>query len=166
MKSKLTNLTELFLDQLKSLYDAEKQLKGFLTWCIANASHKSLKIMLKRYAEAQLYQINGLEAIFEHFSCKPSARKNEVVVAFIHETKMLFQGASTTEVCDALIINYVEYIVQHKIAAYGVASSLARELRAFDVSEMLIDLQEIEQSADGALERLAIEHITAPEVVY
>lgn len=166
MKSKLSNLTELFLDQLRGLYDAEKQLKGFSTWCVNHASHKSLKIMLTRYAEAQLYQTKKLEIIFEHFSSKPSARKNEVVTAFIHETKSQFENASTTEVCDALIINYVEFIVQHKIATYGAASALAQELRAFEVGEMLIDLQEIEQSAEGALERLAIEHIAAPEVVY
>jgi ferritin-like metal-binding protein YciE len=165
MKSKLSSLTELLLDQLRSLYDAEKHLKSFLSWCTANASHKSLKVMLEGYAKEQPLQTKGLEAVFDNLSTKPSARKNEVVIALIHETKNLFNNASTTEVCDALIINYVQYIVQHKFAAYGIASKLAAEINSNYANEILIELQEMEKEADAALDYLAVEHIATPEVV-
>ena len=69
---KLENLQQLYLKELRDLYDAEKQITVALPKLINAASNPELKSGLQEHLEVTNTQISRLESIFQSLNEKPT----------------------------------------------------------------------------------------------
>jgi len=73
--AKLTTMEDLFLDEIRDLYDAEKQLTKALPEMADAASSDELRNVFQEHFEQTMNQVNRLERIFAEMDEKPTGKK-------------------------------------------------------------------------------------------
>ena len=69
----LDSLHDLYVEELKDLYNAENQLLKALPKMVKAATHPDLKNAFKEHLEVTRNQVTRLEAIFEKLEESPKA---------------------------------------------------------------------------------------------
>ena len=72
---KPTSLRELYVQELKDLYDAEQQITKALPKMLRSATAEDLQQALSRHLEVTKEHVSRLEEIFARFDEKPKAEK-------------------------------------------------------------------------------------------
>src|ERR1044071_5570739 len=99
---KLKTLNDLFLEELRDLYDAEKQLTKALPKMAKAASSESLAAAFEEHLEITQGQVNRLEKIFKSLGETPGRKKCEGMKGLIEEGEELIeQDAEEPERCSS-----------------------------------------------------------------
>src|SRR5580704_1323660 len=89
-----SQLAELFLDELKDLYGAERHQLDMLSLLKQAASSQKLKNVLSSHLDDTLEQIARLKAIFERTGHKPEARTSEAILGITQEAEKMIAGTA------------------------------------------------------------------------
>src|SRR5947209_4152663 len=100
---KLQSLFDLYLAELRSLYDTENQIMKALPKMIDGASSSDLRTALKDHRDQTQLQINRLEQVFEMHAESPKGEKSAGIEGIIKEGNHLI-GAAEAAVRDAALI--------------------------------------------------------------
>jgi len=150
-----TSLKELMVEELKDLYNAEKQLTKALPKLAKNATSPQLKKLLETHLEETEGQIKRLDEVFEILDEKPRGKHCAGIAGIVEEGNDLtgedFDGA----VLDAGIIAGAQRAEHYEIAAYGSVMAWAKVLGMRDIASLLSETLEEEKSADEKLTALA-----------
>ena len=84
---KITTMEELFLDELRDLYDAEKQLTNALPDMAAASSSEELRDAFEEHLEQTEVQVRRLERIFEAVGEKATGKKCAAMTGLIKEVR-------------------------------------------------------------------------------
>jgi ferritin-like metal-binding protein YciE len=149
-------LKELFVEELKDVYGAEKQIMKNLPKMQKAAGSDDLKKALDNHLKVTGNQISRLEEIFQTIGQRPKANKcfgidglTEEFQVMMKETK---EGTSTR---DAAIIISAQKVEHYEIAAYGSLETLARRLGEVKAADLLKNTLEEEKDTDKTLTELA-----------
>ena len=148
-------LQELFEDELKDIYWAEKALTKAIPKMIKNASSNELKNALKEHLTVTEGQIRRLDKVFAAIEKKPQAKKCEAMEGLIKEADSIMEGTQTGVVRDAGIISAAQKVEHYEIASYGTLCSFANTLGLDDAADLLKETLNEEKEADELLTRIA-----------
>jgi ferritin-like metal-binding protein YciE len=153
--AKTMTMEELFLDEIRDLYDAEKQLTKALPKMAKAAVSDELRDAFQRHLAETENQVQRLESIFEALGEKATGKKCAAMAGLIKEGDEMASGTGETPVRDAGLIAAAQKVEHYEISGYGSARTHA-ELLGNDEAVSLIDetLQE-EKNADEKLNDLA-----------
>jgi ferritin-like metal-binding protein YciE len=152
---KLATLQDLYVEELRDLYDAEHQLVKALPKMAKGAHSLELQSSLEEHLDVTNEQINRLEQIFERLDVKPKGKKCEAMKGLIDEGKNLMDMDGADDVLDAGMIACAQKIEHYEIAGYGCVRTYA-ELLGFDEdAELLQETLDEEKETDGKLNDLA-----------
>ena len=154
----MSNLRETFIEELKDLYDAEKQIIKALPKMIKAAEHDDLKTAFEMHLEESEEQIHRLEKVFKLFGEPAKAKKCKGMEGLLEEGKEQIQD----EEGDAALICAAQKVEHYEIASYGSLISWARLLEAEEAVELLEQTLNEEEQADEKLTQIA-ESIVNPE---
>jgi ferritin-like metal-binding protein YciE len=115
----LTTLHDLFLDELRDLYSAEKQLVKALPRMIKKASSGELSRGLQKHLEQTQEQVKRLEQAFADLSVPARAKKCKGMEGLIEEGAEILEHEGDADVIDAGIIGAAQKVEHYEIAAYG-----------------------------------------------
>lgn len=163
-KSKLEvaqGIRDLFTDELKDIYWAEKALVKALPKMIKNASSDELILALTEHLEVTLVQVNRLEEVFVSIDVKPQAKKCETIEGLIKEANEIMQNTSKGIVRDAGIILAGKKVEHYEIATYGALYSFAKILGEEDAASLLRETLNEEKEADEKLFEIAESFVNA-----
>ena len=163
-KSKLEvaqGIRDLFTDELKNIYWAEKALVKALPKMIKNASSDELILALTEHLEVTLVQVNRLEEVFASIDIKPQAKKCETIEGLIKEANEIMQNTSKGIVRDAGIILAGKKVEHYEIATYGALYSFAKILGEDDAASLLRETLNEEKEADEKLFEIAESFVNA-----
>lgn len=122
-------LKELFIDELKDIYWAEKHLASALPKLIKGATSEDLKQTITTHLEETKNQITRLESVFESVGEKAAAKKCLAMEGLLKEaTELLSDTEKGTEVRDVAIISAAQKVEHYEIASYGTLRTLAGTL--------------------------------------
>jgi ferritin-like metal-binding protein YciE len=155
----MSDLRETFIEELKDLYDAEKQLTKALPKMAKAAEHEELKEALETHLEETQGQIKRLEKVFELFDEQPKGKKCKAMEGLIEEGKDLIQE----EEGDAAMICAAQKIEHYEIASYGSLISWARLLGEDEAADLLEETLGEEEQADEKLTDVAESTINVEE---
>lgn len=124
--TEFNSLDELFLHQLKDLYDAEHRLTDVLPKMAEKASHASLKNALQHHLQETERQIERLEMIFEQLGHEPERVNCNAMVGLIAEGDEVLDAKGDADVLDAALIAAAQRIEQYEISGYGIARAFAQ----------------------------------------
>jgi ferritin-like metal-binding protein YciE len=151
------SLRQLYIDELRDLYNAELQLAKALPKMAKVASNHQLREAFEEHLRQTSDHVSRLEEIFRQFEEKPSGRKCRGMEGLVKEGAETMQADYPDQVMDAAIIGAAQRVEHYEIAAYGTARALAGLLGESDQISLLAQTLEEEKQADKKLTELSEE---------
>ena len=149
------NLRELFVEQLRDLYDGEMQIADALPNLIEKACNPELKDALRDHLEATRAQTARLEEIFQKLGQKPTGASCKGMKGIIKEGDDLVSDAKDPAVIDTCIITSAQRVEHYEIAGYGTVRTFARQLGDEGFAGLLEQTLNEEKEADARLTRIS-----------
>jgi ferritin-like metal-binding protein YciE len=151
----IDNLQQLFVEQLRDLYDGEQQITKALPKLIDKANNGGLKSALQQHLKETRDQIARLETIFSELGEKASGESCKGMDGIIDEGDHLVSKANDPSVIDSCIITSAQRVEHYEIAGYGTVKTFARQLGRTNVAQLLEQTLQEEKEADKKLTQLA-----------
>src|ERR1041384_1884299 len=129
----MSTLREAFVDELRDLYDAEKQLLKALPKMAKAAQNEELRAAFSEHQSQTEEQVNRLEKVFEVFAETPKGKKCKGMAGLIQEAEDLIDE----EEGDAALIAAAQKAEHYEISAYGTLASWATALQEENAVELL-----------------------------
>lgn len=153
--SKMATMDDLFLDELRDLYDAEKQLTKALPKMAKAAASNQLKQAFEEHFEQTRGHVERLEQIFESLAQDDSGKKCAAMAGLIKEGDELASDTEETAVRDAGLIAAAQKVEHYEIAGYGSARAHAEILGHTSAVRLLDETLAEEKETDEKLNSLA-----------
>ena len=149
-------LNELFIDELKDIYWAEKHLTSALPKMAKAATTDQLREAIQAHLSETENHVSRLEQVFEVIGEKVVAKKCEAMAGLIKEGEEIISGTKKgTLTRDAGIISAAQKVEHYEIASYGTLKTLASVLGYSEAAEILNATLEEEKKADDMLTKIA-----------
>lgn len=158
MRSELTEsaLNELFIDELKDIYWAEKHLTSALPKMAKAATSDELRTAIENHLAETENHVIRLEHAFEAIGEKAVAKKCEAMAGLIKEGDEIVEETKKGSITrDAGIISAAQKVEHYEIATYGTLKTLAAVLGYDEAAELLNATLQEEKNADSLLTRIA-----------
>lgn len=149
------SLKELFINELKDIYHAEKQVARMLPKMSKQVSNDTLKEHFDEHLKETENQITRLEKVFEELGMSPKAKKCMGMEGIIEEGKELLEEIEDNSVLDAAILAAAQKVEHYEISSYGTMVTYADLLGMDDIAEMLRETLDEEKETDKKLTALA-----------
>lgn len=147
---------ELFMEELKDIYWAEKNLVKALPKMQKAATSEELSECIGNHVEETKEHVARLEQVFELLGKKPQAKKCEAMEGLIAEgQEVVADTDEDTAVRDAGIIIASQKIEHYEISAYGSLRTLANVMGHSQVVKLLEQTLQEEKNADSLLTEVA-----------
>ncbi len=153
---KSSQLMELFEDELKDIYWAEKALTTAIPKMIKNATSEELVQALTNHLAETENQILRLEDVFESMGKKPEAVKCEAMAGLIKEAGEIMEECEEGAMRDAGIISAGQKVEHYEIATYGTLRQFAETLGLTKAAKLLEETLAEEKAADVKLTEVAV----------
>jgi ferritin-like metal-binding protein YciE len=125
MPEKITNLNELFVEQLQDLYSAENQLIEALPKMAAAAYAKPLKEGFKKHLVQTKEHAKRLEKILKGLKAETGGKTCQAMKGLIKEGSEMIHEDALPEVKDAGLIAAAQRVEHYEIAGYGCVKTFA-----------------------------------------
>ena len=152
---KLENLRQLFVKELRDLYDAENQITDALPKLIDAAQHHELKNALQQHLSVTQQQISRLDRIFEMLSEKSSGESCKGMKGLIKEGDDIVSAGGDPSTVDAGIISAAQRVEHYEMAGYGTVRTYAELLGQDEMARLLQQTLNEEEEADKTLTQIA-----------
>jgi len=152
---KLENLQQLFVKELRDLYDAESQITDALPKMIEAASHPELKNALQEHLHVTKQQISRLDRIFQTLQEKPTGETCKGMKGLLKEGDDIASGGGDPSTVDAGIISAAQRVEHYEMAGYGTVRTYAELLGQPEIANLLQQTLDEEKQADEALTEIA-----------
>ncbi|MEP7080312.1 MAG: ferritin-like domain-containing protein [Ginsengibacter sp.] len=148
-------LKDLFEDELKDIYWAEKALTKAIPKMIKNATSQELIDALTDHLEVTEGQVARCEQVFELLGKPARAKKCEAMDGLIKEAKEIMESTEEGMVRDAGIISAGQKVEHYEIASYGTLRTFASTLGLEEIAGLLEQTLNEEKEADQTLTEVA-----------
>lgn len=153
-------LHELFLEELRDIYWAEKHLVKALPKMEKATSSEQLAEAFASHLAVTQEQVTRLEQVFELLGEKARGKKCDAMEGLVKEAESVIEdteeGTSTRDVALIIAAQKVEH---YEIATYGGLATLAKTLGKNDVAKLLAQTLDEEKETDELLTQLAENNI-------
>ena len=160
MKSEETMLKELFIEELKDIYWAEKHLVKALPKMKKAATSEELASAFEEHLAVTEEQVKRAEQVFELLDMTPRAKKCEAMDGLVKEAQEIIEDTPKgSAVRDAGLIIAAQKVEHYEIAAYGSLVQLAKTMGENEVADLLQMTLDEEKETDQLLTELAVSGI-------
>ena len=148
------NLQELFVEELRDVYDAEKQLTKALPKMAKAVESAELRTAFEEHLEITRMQVNRLEEVFKSLGLAARGKTCDGMKGLVEEgSKHIEELEGST--LDAALIGAAQRVEHYEIAAYGTLATWADLLGHQDAKDLLGQTLEEEKEADEKLTMIA-----------
>ena len=158
--SKTTNgkekgLQQLFENELRDIYWAEKALTKAIPKMIKKATSEDLKEALENHLEVTKGHVERCEKVFELLDKPASPKKCEAMAGLTKEAEEIMESTEDGMVRDAGIISAAQKVEHYEIASYGTLCAFAKTLGENEVVKLLEKTLNEEKEANDKLTQIA-----------
>jgi len=148
-------LHDVFLDEMRDMYNAEQQITKALPKMIKAAGSGELRRAFEFHLGETENQIDRLERAFSLLKQKPRGKKCDGMEGILEEGRKVLEEAPDGPVMDAALIAGAQRVEHYETAAYGTLVAWAQAMGHVDVARLLQESLEEEKNADKTLSSLA-----------
>lgn len=148
-------LRDLFVDELKDIYWAEKELTKAIPKMIKNVTDENLKEALTGHLEETKKHVTRLEKVFSFIDEKAVVKKCEAMAGLTKEAEGIMEATEKGVVRDAGIILAGQKVEHYEIATYGTLLSFAKILGEDEAAALLEETLDEEKEADKKLSEIS-----------
>ena len=151
----MDSLRDLYVEELKDVLNAEKQLIKALPKMAKAATHTELRSAFEDHLAVTEEQVRRLETIFDDLGKPARGKKCVGMEGLIAEGNEMMQEDMEPEVLDAALISAAQRVEHYEIAAYGTLRTYARQLGLDKHANLLQQSLDEEGEADKLLTQIA-----------
>ena len=154
----ISNLDDLFAEQLKDLHNSEDQIQNAYDRWSSQARSSDLKDMFEKHRRQSQGRKSDIEGICEDLGISPSGHKCQGTEGLIAEGDEFLEESTDGAARDAGLIANAQRVEHYGIAGYGCAATYARQLghdqAARTLTEALQDAEALDERMTGLAERV------------
>ena len=151
----MSTLQDLFLDEIKDMYDAEKRIAKALPKLAKAATNVELQEAFNMHAEETQGHIQRLEQIFESLGEKPKGKTCKATVGLLEEADEILSDNKGSPTINAALISAAQKVEHYEAASYGTLREWAELLGNEEAADLLGQTLEEEEATDDKLTDLA-----------
>ena len=148
-------LHDAFIEELRDMYDAEKQLVKALPKLAKAAASEDLRTAFESHLEETRGHVERLDQVFGTLDEKPKGKHCEGIAGIIEEGSAVIQQGFEDATMDACLIAAGQRAEHYEMAVYGTLVAWARAMGHDDAAELLQETLDEEKAADEKLSTLA-----------
>lgn len=149
------SLEDLFLDQLKDTYYAERKILKALPKMMRGAQAEKLKAAFAKHADETEEHVARLQQIFEIMGRPARGKTCPAIDGILEEGEEILQGYQGSNALDAGLISSAQSVEHYEIARYGTMCRWAKLLGMDEAVTLLKQTLSEEESTDKSLSDLA-----------
>jgi ferritin-like metal-binding protein YciE len=155
------NLNALFLDTLKDIYYAEKQIYKSLPKMAKAAQSDQLRAAFEKHHDETEGHIERLEQIFELLGKPARGKKCDAIEGILDEGKEVMDEYEDTPALDAGLLAAAQAVEHYEISRYGTLKTWAGKLSIAEAVKLLDQTLTEEKKTDETLSKIAISAVNA-----
>jgi ferritin-like metal-binding protein YciE len=148
------NLQELFVEELRDVYDAEKQLTKALPKMAKAVENAELRSAFEEHLEITRMQVNRLEEVFKSLGLAARGKPCDGMKGLIEEGSSHIEELDGATL-DAALIGAAQKVEHYEMATYGTLATWAELLGHQDAKDLLGQTLDEEKEADETLTNIA-----------
>ena len=149
-------LDDLFLDTLKDIYYAEKQIVKALPKMAKAATSPQLKAGFEQHLEETEGHIERLEQVFELLGKPARSKTCDAILGILEEGKSIMDEYKGTVALDAGLVSSAQAVEHYEIARYGTLKTWAQQLGMKEAVSLLDATLKEEEATDKKLSQVAV----------
>lgn len=148
-------LKELYMDELRDLYDAENQLVKALPKMAKKAESEQLRNGIEEHLEQTKNHAKRIEQIFESLGEPVKGKKCKGMQGIVGEGSQALREGYEDALLDSAIIGAAQRVEHYEIAAYGTVREFAKLLGENEAERLINETLDEEKETDRKLTELA-----------
>jgi ferritin-like metal-binding protein YciE len=153
--AKTRTLQDALVEQLRDLYDAEKQLVRALPKMAKGCNSAELKTAFQEHLEVTKGQVQRLEQVFELLGQKARSKPCKAMKGLVEEGAEIMQEDMQEQLLDLTLIGGAQKVEHYEIAGYGTLRTFAQAIGNKEVAQLLDQTLKEEEAADKKLTQIA-----------
>jgi ferritin-like metal-binding protein YciE len=147
----LDSLEKLFVEELKDVYNAEKQILRALPRMAKAASAPQLQQAFTKHLKETEGQVQRLERVFQELGQSARGKTCKGMQGLLEEGKEVLEKDGEPAVIDAALIASAQRVEHYEIAAYGCLRTYAQLLGYSQAEQLLQQTLKEEEATDKKL---------------
>jgi ferritin-like metal-binding protein YciE len=152
-------LDDLFLDTLKDIYYAEKQIVKALPKMAKAATSPDLRAGFEKHLAESEGHVDRLEKVFDILGKPARGKTCEAILGILEEGKSIMDEFKGTAALDAGLISAAQAVEHYEIARYGTLATWADQLGLSEAGRLLKQTLGEEEATDKKLSDLATSEV-------
>jgi len=152
---KVNSLREVFVDELKDVYDAEQQIVKALPEMVKAASTPELGEAFEQHLQETKGHVQRLEQIFQAMGEDAKAKKCDGLRGILKEGEDAIDLDGDANARDAALIAAAQRVEHYEMAVYGSLRSWANQIGDTRAAGLLDETLSEEKAADEKLTQIA-----------
>ncbi|WID99430.1 ferritin-like domain-containing protein [Bosea vestrisii] len=154
MANEPKTLDDLFLDTLKDIYYAEKQILKALPKMAKAATAPELKQAFEKHRDETETHVERLGDVFEMIGKAPRGKTCDAILGIIEEGKSIMEEFEGSPALDAGLLAAAQAVEHYEIARYGTLKAWAQQLGLGNAAKLLDQTLIEELKTDQTLSKL------------
>lgn len=150
-----SELKELYVEELRDLFDAENRLVKALPKMAKAASSEALRKGFESHLEQTRGHVDRLKQILDALDEKPAGKTCAAMVGLIKEGQEMMEEDFEGDVMDAALISAAQRVEHYEMAGYGCVRTWAELLGEDEARDLLQETLDEEKQADQKLTQIA-----------
>lgn len=148
-------LDDLFLETLKDIYYAERQILKALPKMAKAATSPELRAGFEQHHTETEGHVERLERVFELLGKTPRGKTCDAILGILDEGKSIMDEFKGTQALDAGLTAAAQAVEHYEIARYGTLRSWAKQLGHTEAADLFGQTLAEEEATDKKLTQLA-----------
>jgi ferritin-like metal-binding protein YciE len=153
--TEFNSFQDLFVEQIKDLYDAENRLTDALPKMADAATSSQLKQAFESHLRETQGHVARLEQVFRQISLEPKRETCEAMKGLVAEGETMIKAKGDPDIKDAALIAAAQRVEHYEISGYGTARTFAQRLGLTQAANLLQQTLQEEKAADEKLNQIA-----------
>lgn len=153
---KVDTVEKLFMNELKDIYSAEKQITRALPKMAKAATSEELRVAFRTHLEETKGQIERLDRVFKILGKPAGSKTCKGMKGLIEEGSEVMEEAEEGEVRDAGLISAAQRVEHYEMAAYGTVRAMAEIMGQKEIAQLLQETLDEEGKTDKLLTKIAM----------
>ena len=148
-------IEKLFIEELKDLHSAEKQITKTLPKLIEAATTVDLKKAFEHHLKETEGHVARLDRAFELLGTRPKEKTCDGMKGILSEGAEMLRETKEGDIRDVALISAAQRVEHYEMAAYGTVRSYAEQLNQAQIAKLLQETLEEEKAADKKLTEIS-----------
>jgi ferritin-like metal-binding protein YciE len=155
MPGQSKTLEDLFLENLKDIYYAEKKILVALPKMAKAVNSDQLRAAFEKHVKETQGQVERLQQVFKMLKQPAKGKTCPAILGLVEEGEEVMEDFEDSSALDAGLLSGAQAVEHYEISRYGTMVSWAQQLGMADAVKLLQQTLDEEKKTDATLSKLA-----------